>query len=196
MSEVDTGNRLPADDAPAGGAEQVFFVVRHKVKAGLRTDYENWLKRIMQVAARFSGHQGVQIVRPSRHEYAIIVRFGSQAEADHWYHSAERRALIAEVGGLLDTNERIDIVSGFDYWFTPPSGIAPPRWKQCLLLLSVIWPLSMLMPLLLQPALDLWPPLGLWGVRQGLIAAVMVALVTFVIMPRYTRLLAKWLNKR
>lgn len=196
MSEAAPGNRPPADDAPAGAPEQVFFVVRHKAKAGLRADYERWLKRIMRVAARFSGHRGVQIVRPSPHEYAIIVRFGSQAEADHWYHSAERRALIAEVAPLLDTNERINIVSGFDYWFTPPSGVAPPRWKQCLLLLSVIWPLSMLVPPLLQPALDLWPPLGLWGVRHGLVAAAMVVLVTFVIMPRYTRLMAKWLNKR
>jgi antibiotic biosynthesis monooxygenase (ABM) superfamily enzyme len=196
MSEVDTGNRLPAEDAPAGAPEQVFFVVRHKVKAGLRADYENWLKRIMQVAARFSGHQGVQIVRPSRHEYAIIVRFGSQAEANHWYHSAERRASIAEVAPLLDHSERIDIVSGLDYWFTPPSGTAPPRWKQWLLTTSVIWPLSMLVSALLQPAFELWPPLGLWGLRHGLIAAAMVALATFVIMPRYTRLLAKWLYKR
>lgn len=195
MSAAGADGRLP-DDAPAGAPEQVFFVVRHKVKAGRQAAYEHWLKRIMEVAARYSGHEGVQIVRPSANEYTIIVRFGCQAEAARWLHSAERRALITEVGVLLDANERIDIVSGLDYWFTPPSGTVPPRWKQSLLIVSVIWPLSMLVPPLLQPAFELWRPLGLWGVRHGLITAVMVALATFVIMPRYTRLLSKWLYKR
>lgn len=199
MTEKDATHKFTVPNhAPSSPPEHVFFVVRHKVKPGSQEAYEKWLKHIMQVAAPFPGHLGVQIVRPpsGQNEYAISVRFVSQADAGHWYRSEERRSLIAEVASLLDSSEQIDIVSGLDYWFTPASSAAPPRWKQWLLTTSVIWPLTIVVPPILQPAFDLWPALGLTGVRHGLIAAAMVALVTYVIMPRYTRLFAQWLYKK
>ncbi|CAG4883612.1 Antibiotic biosynthesis monooxygenase [Georgfuchsia toluolica] len=184
--------------APSSPPEHVFFVVRHKVKAGAQDAYENWTRRTMKVAARFPGHLGVRIMRPpsGQNEYVISVRFESHGDAGHWYRSKERRALMDEMDSLLDSSEQIDVVSGIDYWFTPASSVTPPRWKQWLLTTTVIWPLTVVVPPILQPAFDLWPLLGLSGVRHGLIAAAMVALVTYVIMPRYTRLFAQWLYKK
>ena len=62
-------------------------------------------------------------------------------------------------------------------------------YKQFLLVLSVIYPLSLVVPGLLQS-------LPLPAEARGLLAAtVIVGLMTYVIMPRYTRLVSAWLYR-
>ncbi|QDX80231.1 hypothetical protein B9N43_02510 [Denitratisoma sp. DHT3] len=193
-----TSDSEPFLRVPGDKHEQVFFVVRHRVRAGAREAYERWLRHIMQVAAKFPGHLGVQIVRPpaGRQEYVMAVRFQSQEDAARWHRSADREALIAQLENLLDSDEQIDIVSGIDYWFTPPSGIIPPRWKQLLATTAVIWPLTVLISVLLAPLQEALPrPLPGW-LLQGLNILTVVALATYLVMPRWTRLLAKWLYRR
>lgn len=193
-----TSDSAPFLRAPGDKHEQVFFVVRHRVRAGARDAYERWLRHIMQVAAKFPGHLGVQIVRPpaGRQEYVMAVRFQNQEAAARWHHSTEREALITQVEKLLESTEEIDIVSGIDYWFTPPSGIVPPRWKQLLATTAVIWPLTVLISVLLAPLQKALPrPLPGW-LLQGLNILTVVALATYLVMPRWTRLLAKWLYRR
>lgn len=193
-----TSDSEPFLRVPGDKHEQVFFVVRHRVRAGAREAYERWLRHIMQVAAKFPGHLGVQIVRPpaGRQEYVMAVRFQNQEAAARWHHSTEREALITQVEKLLESTEEIDIVSGIDYWFTPPSGIVPPRWKQLLATTAVIWPLTVLISVLLAPLQKALPrPLPGW-LLQGLNILTVVALATYLVMPRWTRLLAKWLYRR
>jgi uncharacterized protein len=51
----------------------------------------------------------------------------------------------------------------------------------------------MLVPPLLDPLFAAFPLLGAWGVRHGILAVVIVALVVFLVMPRVTHLLERWL---
>ena len=62
--------------------------------------------------------------------------------------------------------------------------------------LPVIWPLTIVVPWLLAPVFASVPWLGAVGVRQGVVAALVVALVVYVVMPRYVRLIAGWLYSR
>jgi uncharacterized protein len=48
-------------------------------------------------------------------------------------------------------------------------------------------------PLLLHPLFVWAPPLALSGISHLLIAAIVVALMVYVIMPHYTRLMSRWL---
>jgi uncharacterized protein len=51
----------------------------------------------------------------------------------------------------LDSDKSIDVKTGIDFWFTPPTvGKHPRRWKQWLVTTSVIWPLAMYVPLPLE----------------------------------------------
>jgi uncharacterized protein len=54
-----------------------FFVIRHRLKKAkpILIQYENWLKKVVPIAANFPGHLGVQIARPpdGHNEYLIIV---------------------------------------------------------------------------------------------------------------------------
>jgi antibiotic biosynthesis monooxygenase (ABM) superfamily enzyme len=59
--------------------------------------------------------------------------------------------------------------------------------------LSAIFPLTVVVPWALQPLFGLWPVLHQPGLRHFIIAAAIVGLMSYVIMPRYTRLIARWL---
>lgn len=180
--------------------EQVFFAIKHRLKKGKAntTQYENWLTKIVPIAASFPGHLGVQIVRPpdGHTEYLIVVRFASIHDLQIWQQSKERKQLVNEIAAILDNEEVLDIKTGIDYWFTPPTvGRHPRRWKQWLVTTSVIWPLTLYVPPAMEPLFLRFPELGEFGIRQGISALVIVGLVVYLIMPLYVRLIAKWFFK-
>lgn len=70
------------------------------------------------------------------------------------------------------------------------------RWKQWLITTAVIWPLTILVPLLWWPLFQVAPVLETWGLRHGLVAATIVALVVYVVMPRVVRRVSPWLHHR
>lgn len=180
--------------------QQVSFVVRHRVKEGLSDQYEQWLQEIMVRAATYPGHLGVQVVRPPAggSEYVTVVRFASDEEARRWASSSDRHQLIDGVRGLLKKEESVEILSGIDFWFTPetPQLRHPVRWKQWVITTSVIWPLTLIIPELTRPIFNEIPFLGFWGVSQGIVAAIIVALVIYVIMPRYVKAVSGWLFRQ
>lgn len=176
----------------------VSVLISHQVRQDAMASYEHWLAEIIAAASRFPGHQGVNILKPvgGHNRYEIAVRFAGQAEAEAWLQSDIRRALIEEAGGYLAIPENIEISSGIDNWFQPlnPPARQPTRWKQWLLTTLVIWLLTLLVP----PALSLLlfepvPLLGLWGIRHAITAAIIVALVIYVVMPRLVRRVSGWL---
>ncbi|MCH8498636.1 MAG: antibiotic biosynthesis monooxygenase [Marinobacter sp.] len=173
------------------------IVIRHQVARNQRDRYETWLRQIIAAAALFPGHQGVHIMRPPEGEdtFEITVRFSGAHEAEGWLASDVRRELVEDIAPALATTEQIEIRSGIDYWFSPPASKAkqPNRWKQWLITTAVIWPLTMVVPALYQPLFNLVPPLATWGIRHGLIAATVVALVVYLIMPRVVRTVSGWL---
>lgn len=176
----------------------VTSVILHQVAPGMQARYEAWLGRIIPVAAGFRGHRGVDVIRPAEgsRTYTVAIRFDDLACAQAWFGSDARRALIAEVEPLLDGAEQVDTVTGLEFWFDHPKGLPPPRrWKQYLLTLSVIYPLTLLVPLAVHRvgggvALLQSP----WAERL-VVAMVIVALMNFVVMPRYSRFAANWLRR-
>ena len=102
--------------------------------------------------------------------------------------------MVAKIHPYLRTPEDIDIKAGIEFWFTPPPTAKPAKaYKQFLITLSAIFPLTMLVPWLLGPLFAWFPPLGHYVLSHLIVAAVIVALVVYVIMPRYVRLVSKWL---
>ncbi|RIV21315.1 antibiotic biosynthesis monooxygenase [Fibrisoma montanum] len=159
--------------------------------------YENWLNKIVPLAQTAPGHRGVNVIRPhgQSEEYTIVLHFESEAYLRDWLASDTRKRLLDEVRPLLNEVERIDIRTGLEFWFTPPSHKVAPAYKQFLITLSAIFPLSFLIPQLLGPALTAFPILAVPVVRAFVTSLLIVGLMTFVIMPRYVRLVARWLYK-
>jgi uncharacterized protein len=186
---------------PAGmpQTEVVTSVIQHQVKAGTGASYEAWLREITPAAQRFPGHLGVDILRPPEGTglYTMVARFDTLEHLQGWLASETRQRLIAEVEPLLVHGDQVDIKTGLEFWFTPPSPGQPhpPPYKQFLLTLSVIFPLTLLVPWALQPLFQVVPSIALPGVRHFASDAVIVGLLTYVIMPHYTRLMAGWLYR-
>jgi antibiotic biosynthesis monooxygenase (ABM) superfamily enzyme len=199
--EID--NKRSGTATPQGSAEglphpdEVTSVIQHRVQVGAQAQYEAWLQAITPAAQHFPGHQGVNIIRPSVGEdvYTIVLHFDTLEHLQGWLGSETRRRLSAEIQPLLASDECVEIKTGLEFWFTPPTPRQrhPPPYKQFLLTLSVIFPLTVLVPWALRPLFHIAPALGLPVVSNFVIAAVIVGLATYVIMPRYTRLLAGWL---
>lgn len=130
--------------------------------------------------------------------YEVAVRFASMKDAEDWINSEARNNLIREVSEHIQEPEKLRIKSGIDYWFTSVTEghEPPPRWKQWLLTLSAVWPLSMLLPWLLGYLFQVVPEAGVFGVRHLIQGMLLVFLLTYVIMPHYTRAVSGWLNRK
>lgn len=176
----------------------VTSVVLHQVAAGMQTAYEAWLDRIIPVAASFRGHRGVDVIRPPEgsRTYTVAIRFDDLDCAQAWFTSDARRALVAEAQPLLQGDETVNTVTGLEFWFDHPKGQKPPRpWKQYLLTLSVIYPLTLLVPLAVHLLIEPLPLLQPRWIERLVVAATIVGLMNFVVMPRYSRFAAAWLRR-
>ncbi|MGH8806960.1 MAG: antibiotic biosynthesis monooxygenase [Noviherbaspirillum sp.] len=173
------------------------LVVQHNVQATAKNRYEEWLKDIVSEAQRFPGHMGVNIIRPhgTSNMYTIVLRFDSTDRLDSWLKSETRKWFIEEIQPALAENEEIDVHRGIEYWFTPPAAKQLPAkpFKQFLITLSAIFPLTIVVPWILKPVIHLMPMLGGPIISNFVVASIIVYLMVYVIMPRYTRLVAKWL---
>ena len=89
---------------------------------------------------------------------------------------------------------RIRVITGLGTWFTlssPKQATAPPRYKMATITLLTLFPLIQLANLTIAPLLELTPlPLLL---RSLIITAILVWLMTYVAMPRMTKLFSRWL---
>ncbi len=173
-------------------------VITHRVKDEHRIEYEIWLNEIGPVCKTFPGHLDLQIVRPISTltaTYTIIIRFNSQDNLEAWMYSKERRQLIENVRPLLVKDDDFFIRSGLDFWFTPEGAKAkiPIRWKQFMVTWSAIYPLVLGVPLIVLPVLrQLRLPQDRY-LDALCVSGVIVFLMVFLIMPRYTRMIQHWL---
>jgi antibiotic biosynthesis monooxygenase (ABM) superfamily enzyme len=203
-ADVGQNNKEVASSARGTSAraphpEVVTSVIHHQVKAGAEASYEAWLREINLAAQRIPGHLGVDILQPPQGAglYTIVLRFDTLEHLQGWLASETRQGLIAQVEPLLVHGDQVDIKTGLEFWFPPPTPGQkhPPPYKQFLLTLSVIFPLTLLVPWALQPLFQAVPIIGLPGVRHFASVAVIVGLMTYVIMPHYTRWMAAWLYR-
>ncbi len=174
---------------------EVVSVIRHEVRPGHEDAYEAWTREVLPIARTFDGHHGVAIVRPpdGSRTYTIVLHFDTLDHLRGWLESDVRQLLIARVQQHLLQPGEVEIRPGLDFWLSVPGHRRAIPHRQFLLALSVIFPLSLLVPLALNPMLA-WIPWGTAPIVRSLVAsATLVGLMTYVVMPRYTRATARWL---
>lgn len=179
----------------AEGATSIALIITHTIKPGEESHYETWLADIQRAVTVWPGYIGREIFRPAHgsRKYTSLLRFDSLDRLNAWAESDTRRSFVEQVGHLLEDGDNVEIRTGVDFWFTPEGAKPPKPWKQFLLTLTAVYPLSLLIPRLLRLLAELVPPLGHEPVRALLMAVTLTGLLTFVIMPRYTRLMKHWL---
>ena len=173
----------------------VTVVVSRQVKPGCEQAFEEFISGITAAAMTFEGHLGTNIFRPSNPtdtEYRIIFKFDLQSNLHRWEESECRRQWLARAESLTLGPPMIEILTGLETWFTLPISkpiVPPPRHKMALLTWLAIFPLINIINLLFASVLDRLPPL----LRNLVLTVTLVLLMTYVVMPRMTRLFASWL---
>jgi antibiotic biosynthesis monooxygenase (ABM) superfamily enzyme len=176
-------------------SEPTAFIVTHVIKPGAERRYEDWTREILRAVSGFPGYLGREVVLPSHgdRKYTVIVRFDSNKHLKAWAESETRSEFIRRASDMMEKGDQYEIRTGLDFWFEP-KGVKPPKpWKQFLLTTTAVYPLSLIIPKLLAPLFRIAPALGNVLVAGLLVAAILTALLTFVVMPHYTRLARKWL---
>jgi hypothetical protein len=179
--------------------EVVTLIVKHRIKSGSEADYEAWLRRIVRIAGERPGHLGVDVVRGKQDGLALftcVLRYRSTDDLQRWLDSPQRKTLIEEAAPMLADGDQTEIGAVNEFWFTPQtdSVAKPPRWKQAVVTLCVILPLTLLVPIVWGPILRLHPFLSNYVVATFLVTVTIVVLVVYLLMPAATRLFAPWLE--
>lgn len=169
--------------------------VSRRVQPGREADYEAWIHGIAQAASGFEGHQGINVLRPSDQtggRYVLIYRFDSDAHARAWENSDARNHWIAKLDGLAEGDAERKRVTGLEVWFDLPeipAAAHAPRHKMAFVLVVVVFVLVFPLQVYLGPHLGFLPR---WG-QSLTIVTLQVLLMTYLVMPRVTKLLKPWL---
>src|SRR5688572_28464284 len=93
---------------------------------------------------------------------------------------------------MLDQSDRPSVTSGFDLWLDPEPN--PKRYKLLLIAVAAIFPLSLIIQQVLGQISDTMAPALKNSVVSGLIqTTIIVALMSYAVMPHLTHGLRRWL---
>lgn len=190
----------PSQQTPAGGGSgrpgPVTTVVRRTVKPDRRADYEAWLHRLLADAESLPGYVGSEVHRPpdgaAPPVYTSVFRFETLEHRNAFEAGDLRRRYMAEVVDLVEGDAVWDTHTGLELWFSPPPGTVVPqpvRWRMALVLGVVVYVLVLVFGAVASATMAGVP----FAVRLAVVIAVEITLMTYVILPRVTRLLAGWI---
>jgi antibiotic biosynthesis monooxygenase (ABM) superfamily enzyme len=170
----------------------IAVVVTRRVRPADAPAFEALLHELIGIAERQPGHISGDVLRGPAGAYHVLYRFEDEASLRRWEAVPERRALVAQIERLTTDGGRREL-TGLEAWFDlPPGRPAPSRHRMALLTWLAIWPLVSLALKLLAPRLAGLPFLA----RTGLVTALVVATMTYVVMPPLARLAAPYLSSR
>lgn len=167
--------------------------VLQRVKPGCEMAFEQVLTDLIAAARSFEGHLGVNVFRGSTNsEYRIVFKFDCMSHLKQWEASPIRQQLLKRASQLTIDAGQISILTGLETWFTLPTqpGLPPPpRYKMVILSGSAIFILLNIATAFVVPVLLPLPAL----LRTLIVVLLIVSLMTYVVMPRLTKLFAGWL---
>lgn len=174
--------------------QYVTVVISQLVKSGCEDAYEAWVKDIVSVARTYTGHLGTNVIRPQpgvRPEYVIIFRFDNYENLNRWMESRDRKYWLNQGKSLVQSDPYVQQLNGLEAWFSIPGQPlkTPPRYKTALLTWAVVYVLINLLNTFLTPLFRGLSPL----IISLIVSGIMVVLLTYVVMPRVSRLFNRWL---
>lgn len=175
-------------------SDPVTIVVRRRVKPGREAAYEAWLTRLTEGAAQnFAGYLGAEFHRPPvpGGEYRSVFRFDSLDHLEAFETSDFRAEMLREGADLFAADAAWERMTGLEFWFDPPAGTRVPQpspHRMALVLIAVVFCLVLILNLALGPVMAGWP----LAPRVLLTVTIQVGLMTYVIMPRLTPLIARF----
>ena len=174
--------------------ETVTVVVTRKVKQGREPEYEDWLRRLLEESKSMEGYLGATVQKPAAgsSEYTSIFRFDSVDNLRKFEESELRAKYLREVIDYVDEDAAWKKFTGLEFWFSPPKGTVipqPSRFRMALVMIVVVFGLVLSIGQLVGIIAAGVPSF----IRLFVTISIEIFLMTYVLMPHITRLLAKWI---
>lgn len=173
----------------------VHLAITRHVRPGMEEEFQRGLREFFQSSFNQKGVLGASMLSPlpgsNTREYGILRTFASEKERDEFYASPEFQAWDARARIMTEGDPVYRQLHGLEAWFQSPQP-PPPRWKMAIATLIGVFPTSLFLSATVAVFISGWPIV----VRSLVIAILMVALLTWGVMPLVTRLLRPWLQLR
>jgi uncharacterized protein len=173
-------------------------VITHQVNEEHQRDYQKWLDEIVPIAKSYPGHLGVVIIKPVPGvtvTFTIVIRFDSKYNLLGWMGSQDRAQLISKVQPFLADEDKFEVLKGLDFWFSP-EGVKskiPIKWKQFIVTWTAIYPLVTAVSIIQDFIFHKFYINFSHYLNSLFATGIVVLLMVYVVMPRYTKLVHKWL---
>lgn len=183
---------------PPDAANPVIRIARRRIRPGHESAYEALVGEMFQQMQACKGFLGAELIPASEPdgEHQVIIRFSSEDALSNWDASAERSDLLARMRKLADSDPEYRRLSGLEAWFTPavvPATMHPPRARMALVTWMGIFPTVSMVLWLIEPLLRPYLP---FLPKVALLTGLIVVTMTWVVMPRLTRVMRGFLNPR
>lgn len=170
-------------------------VVSRRVRKGQQEAFEALSSQMTERASRFPGYLGTAMFRPASPddpEYRIVFKFRDRETLTAWEESEERAELLEQIESLLVRPSEREVTSGIVTWFTLPGQNPvqpPPKWKMTIVSWLALYPAVTLVFVIFGDLLAKVPLL----LRTMIVTIVVMALMSYVLMPRMTKWFKFWL---
>jgi len=177
-------------------SESITVCISRTVKSGCEAAFERALHDFVQRSLALPGQLGVHVMRPApgsdSREYGIIRKFCNRDALAAFRSSPEYLEWNQTTLDLTEGSGRVEELTGLESWFTLPGAAlrALPKWKMAVVTVLGVYPTSLLLGETVGRWTRDWPIL----LNVLVFATVMVALLTWVVMPLLSRLLHAWLH--
>jgi uncharacterized protein len=204
--------RLPC---PTDSQQPLTVFVRHHVLRNKHTEFEHWCHEINALAQTYDGFISTEVIKPvcsdnddenntyrcnpnrDSDEYISIVRYQNYSLLKKWMDSDDRKMMLQRTNEFA-MEKSIYSYHSVEHWFpsngtsdtsTTKRGGPPPKWKMCIFVTLIIYSQSLWVKKVTNVAIpnmnEYWA-----GLLNTLLV---VALVTYILFPICTRLVAFWL---
>lgn len=174
--------------------EPVTVLFARTAKPGKEQAYEDWNRQLIRISEAQPGHMDTSVVAEDNRRFITLQRFDSHQHLQAWLQSPERLSRLAQLNQLTEDAPEPAELTGMETWFTLPGHIKSghiPRWKMVLVTFCVIYSFVLALNAFIVPHIAHLP----LPIRAALFPVIMVPLMTYVIMPRVTKLFRDWLYK-
>jgi antibiotic biosynthesis monooxygenase (ABM) superfamily enzyme len=173
-------------------AAPVKIVLELRAPAAETPALEDWIRKLIATADRTGTLQGSSVLVADRGRHLVLLRFASRADHEQWQTSADVAELMHD-GHAYVVDERPAAKTGLETWFAVAGNDTPvrvpPKWKMALVTWCALLPQVVALSFVVPKSLPF--PLG-----PAISTAIPVCALTWIVMPRVTRLLERWLYPR
>lgn len=169
----------------------VHVAITRKVLPGKEDEFKDALRRFLGESFLHGGVEGAGMISPlpgtDGREIGILRTFADEAERDAFYNSELFRNWEAYASTITEEPVYRQL-NGLEAWFRAPQ--PPPKWKMAVATLCGVYPTSLFLAFVVSPLIQTFPLMA----RLFIIAASMVSLLTWVVMPQVIKLMKPWLH--